>query len=321
MIKNFRKLQFQVLNYNKIVTISKPKTMIDKIKVGGQLFFGTLNHGIKSCYYDYKLTKSFGDQFTAYQLYLKFHIDRELFKVFPFLFIFLLPGSVAYLPIYAYIFPNAIPTNFLFEDQYQQRFSKKLTEQKMAQRLLFQQQNIIKNFSNANQLKETFILKKNLFEQQFNLKNLNSDQLSLICQHFQIEYISLLNVPNKIYHFIFNIHNYIYNFYYYLINSKKRNLYQDPYKIINIGRPFFVEFIRQKVLIYQLDMYFEYINTQDLIFDYQDRNYQKYAIERGLTNGGLKLENYNGDWIRFTQQSQLTNTQKIWYSILYSQLQ
>lgn len=74
MIKNFRKLQFQVLNYNKIVTISEPRTMLDKIRVGGQLFYGTLKHvnikymyqGINSCYNDFKLTRSFGDQFTAY---------------------------------------------------------------------------------------------------------------------------------------------------------------------------------------------------------------------------------------------------------------
>ncbi|CAD8053445.1 unnamed protein product [Paramecium sonneborni] len=321
MFKNFRKLQFQVLNYNKIVTISEPKTYIDKIKVGSQLFIGTLKYGIKSCYTDYKLIKSFGDQFTAYQLYLKFHVDRELLKVFPFLFLFILPGAVAYLPVYASLFPNAIPTQFLFEDQYQQRQTNKLKQQKIASKILFQQQKIITTFANPNQLKELFILKKGLYESQFNTKNLNSDQLYLICQHFQMEYISLLNVPNKIYHFIFNIHNYCYNFYHYVINSNKRKLYQDPYKIINIGRPFFIEFLRQKLLIYQLEQYFQYINAQDLMFDFQDRNYKKYAIERGLSTEKISLESYNSDWVRFTQQSQQTITQKIWFSILYSQLE
>ena len=62
------------MSYNKIVTISEPKTITDKIKVGGQLFIGTLKYvnikfideGVKSCISDYKMVKSFGDKFNAH---------------------------------------------------------------------------------------------------------------------------------------------------------------------------------------------------------------------------------------------------------------
>ncbi|TNV73603.1 hypothetical protein FGO68_gene11670 [Halteria grandinella] len=219
--------------------------------------------GTQSCYSDFQLRRALGTKFTSsHQLYQYYHISRELQKSIPFIILFILPGSAALLPIYATLFPNAIPTNFLFEEQFKNRIQRKQQLQFQATQELFRSQNLIKSITNAAQLKEDFLLKKNRFEKELNIANLNSDQLNLICQHLQMEFINLNFVFNEIYHFIFNIPNYAYNFYYFATKQARRNQYTDPYKIINISRPFFVEYLRQKILLQQIQDQFVYVFFQ-----------------------------------------------------------
>lgn len=125
----------------------------------------SLFQGTKDCYYDYKIVSSYDGKFTnGQQIYKNHHVRKEIFKVFPFLIVFMAPGGFVYLPIYATLFPNAIPTYYMFSEQYHHRLGKKQNLAKNAQLKLYQYQNIIKNVKNSIELKEFFLTKKDVIE-------------------------------------------------------------------------------------------------------------------------------------------------------------
>jgi LETM1 and EF-hand domain-containing protein 1 len=59
---------------------------------------------------------------TAFMLSEITRIRKDLIKFIPFSFFLVVPGAELLLPPYLYLFPNAFPTTYLFDDQLHKRY-------------------------------------------------------------------------------------------------------------------------------------------------------------------------------------------------------
>lgn len=360
-------LFFKKLNYLKICTFAKKRKKLDsepeakpqadthalipaqenKIIVYVKEAIHTVKSGTKKSYQDIKLYRKVLKQknknislWTAYELHEIRRIKKEFFKVVPFTFFIVIPLAEILLPAYILLFPNAYPTHFLSSQQKKERIKKLDKRQYDAHKTLLEylKSALIVNSADIHDLLEKDILKlrkllednKQFIEKYLNLRDMDSDTLILFANYLDIEIITGTHLINEIVKYTIHLPRILMNILYFLTRSKKRIIWNYWFLNYHIKNNYFpLEYLKRKILIYQIENNIKHLKNQDTAFDQYGFDYASSEInpdfmldfgrERGFKSAeedDIEVEEFfKKNWIPYTK-TPMTNTIYLWQSVL-----
>ncbi|KAM3146520.1 hypothetical protein pb186bvf_001489 [Paramecium bursaria] len=280
---------------------------------------------------------------TALQLQEIVRIRNDLLKFIPFSFFLVIPGAELLLPPYLYLFPNAFPTTYLFDDKLERRWITKDRKQMNSQRFLFQLIKLrlpqVENIRNNQEYQPKHIQKlilenTDILQRQLYYKNMNSEQLVHLCKFLGMEFFRGTYTVMKLTRLFINLDIHFTNLYYFITRNPERKVVRNVLKNWNIKLPFPLEDLKRWLLIFQIKNHLKRCSDQDKAFrdfGFDDQTFETmrtFARERGMTASMIQKERtvsdldyakmcFKRDWIDFTHKEQVFENMKIWYAILY----
>lgn len=309
--------------------------------------YHTVKHGGKKSWADIKLYRRVVKQkknnlslWTAYELHEIRRIKKEILKLVPFTFFIVVPFAEVLLPAYILLFPNAYPTHFYSPHQRKERMRMLERKQYEAHKILIDyfKSALIANSADIHdllgkdivKLRKLFEMNKEFIENRLNLRHMDSDTLMLFVNYLNIEIITGTHLINEIIKYIIHMPRYILNLIFIIARSKKRINW--GYWMLNyqIKANFFpVEYLKKKLILYQIEKNIKHLRTQDNAFDQYGFDYASSEInpdfmidfgrERGFKSNeedDIEIEEFvKKHWIPYTK-TPLSNTMYLWHAVL-----
>lgn len=241
----------------------------------------TVKLGSKKSYADFKLYRSIRrikkgkpGLWTAFELHEVRRIKKEVIKLIPFSVFMIVPFAEFVLPFYIILFPNAYPTHFLTPNQKKNKTKTVEKYQSDAQAILLDQLRsvLILNGVDIHDLLEKDVNKqrklleenKDFLEHHLDLRQMNSDNLLLLCKLFATETITGTHLLTEILKHTVNSPRYILNLLCFITRSKKRFQWTHLFFNYQVKLNFFpLEFFKKKLLLYQIEKNIKELRAQD----------------------------------------------------------
>ncbi|CAD8043206.1 unnamed protein product [Paramecium primaurelia] len=333
---------FGVLNHDKFQKKVEGKGKVTKFlyEFWEILYQGTWDQCVDAkmmCKYTFTQKK------TAFMLSEITRIRKDLIKFIPFSFFLIVPGAELLLPPYLYLFPNAFPTTYLFDDQLAKRYITRDRKQMNSYRYLFQLmkqripsiENIRNNQDyNAKGLQELVLKHSHLFMTKLDYRDFNSEQLVHLCKFLGMEFFRGTYTIMKLTKLFVNLPVYFTNLFYWITRNPERRPLNSVLKNWNSLLPFPLEDLKKALLLMQIKSHLRKLERQDKAFrlnGFGDNKYEsirQFARERGIPALVMQKENpeqdfeyskkqFKRDYIDFINKEQVFENLKIWYAVLY----